>query len=630
MQRRLSLTGFVALMMIFTVIAPVTTVNATPSEESEYYYGVEYDWSSLDSDIENVTGLDIQELFTEIMDDADDAGFNLDIGQLTSGSSNVYVHQTEDISPQTIEDADGNDITVWSRSSDVVLRHGLLSNAIIMTDWSETTFGSEEKSFDIDVFGEIENVLTVDMIYTEFLNDDYELVGADMNFDMSISNDMGLDVDILLEGDGEELDVDFSTGIELGYSISSDAEWRLESQSPIYIQAAQNEETWWECVDYQEMVGVTQHDDDEAEVRDRCGSITGSYTGSADYNLFLEGIPTEEFGLDEGEFDITISDELTNSGTYSEEPIIDESKFEINTEEVLTVELADGESIDVSPCTSCPPGNPIMFMMMANVIAHSSVSFGEDIEEYLETELDDSLESILEDIFDVEFSENETESDNSANETEEEEELEPSEGLVSIFEAFEESSLDNVLERFGQNIEETFEEVEEEDVPEFPYTDGMWAPLWSNEHATIVGVGVYAWTEDETGYVLAGPTTEGYSTDLPMTMLSINYITGVPAQEAQEVMVEFDEIDEIFDTDIHNLTILEEALEEAGADTSDLGLSEDEPVENSNEGSEETNEEEQTAEELAEDGGLIPFISPAFVLAILAIAAFAIPRQKED
>ena len=99
MQRRLSLTGFVALMMIFTVIAPVTTVNATPTEESEYYYGVEYDWSSLDSDIENVTGLDIQELFTEIMDDADDAGFNLDIGQLTSGSSNVYVHQTEDISP---------------------------------------------------------------------------------------------------------------------------------------------------------------------------------------------------------------------------------------------------------------------------------------------------------------------------------------------------------------------------------------------------------------------------------------------------------------------------------------------------------------------------------------------------
>ena len=163
MSRRTSLTGFVALLMIITAVSPLA-VHATPSEESEYYYGVEYDWSSLDSDLRNVTGLDIQELLAEIMQDADDAGFNLDIGQLTTGSSNVYVHQTEDISPQTIQDADGNDVDVWSRSSDVVLRHGLLSNAVIMTDWSETTFGSQPTGFDISVQATAENVLTVDVL----------------------------------------------------------------------------------------------------------------------------------------------------------------------------------------------------------------------------------------------------------------------------------------------------------------------------------------------------------------------------------------------------------------------------------------------------------------------------------
>ena len=166
-----TLSGLLVTLLMLMALSPMTMVQAQPAQATEYYYGVEYDWSSLDSDLQNVTGLDIQTLFTEIMADADDAGFNLDLGQLTTGASNVYVHQTEDITPQTIQDLDGNDVQVWSRTSDVVLRHGLLSNAVIMTDWSETTFGSEPTGFDIDVIAEAENVLTVDMLYTEYLND---------------------------------------------------------------------------------------------------------------------------------------------------------------------------------------------------------------------------------------------------------------------------------------------------------------------------------------------------------------------------------------------------------------------------------------------------------------------------
>ena len=193
---------FVSLMIL--TVFPMGMVQAVPTEASEYYYGVEYDWTSLDNDLENVTGLDIQELFTELMDDADQAGFNLDIAQLTTGASNVYVHQYEDISAQTIQDLDGNDVDVWSRTSDVVLRHGLISDAVFMTDWSETTFGNEPTGFDIDVIATAENVLTVDILYTEYLNADYELVGADMDIDMTISNYANLNLDFAVEGDGEE------------------------------------------------------------------------------------------------------------------------------------------------------------------------------------------------------------------------------------------------------------------------------------------------------------------------------------------------------------------------------------------------------------------------------------------
>ena len=65
---------------------PTGTVAATPSEASEFYYGVEYDWSSVDSDLTNFTGLDIPEILGEVMGAADAAGFNLVVGQLFTGS----------------------------------------------------------------------------------------------------------------------------------------------------------------------------------------------------------------------------------------------------------------------------------------------------------------------------------------------------------------------------------------------------------------------------------------------------------------------------------------------------------------------------------------------------------------
>ena len=386
-----------ATLLLLTALSPIALVQAVPDEPSEYYYGVEYDWSSLDSDVQNVTGLDIQQLFTEIMEDADQAGFNLDLGQLTTGATNVYVHQTEDITPQTIQNLDGDDVQVWSRTSDVVLRHGLLSNAIIMTDWSETTFGSSPTGIDIDVIAEAENVLTVDMLYTEYLDDDYNLVGADMDVDMTVGNDMNLGIDITLEGDGEELNVDFDTGMDFSYSIASQAEWRLGNPSPIYVTAASNDNTRWECAgDYDEVAVSSDESGDEYEVNDMCGMVDGTYIGSADYNVYLTGLPMEEFGFDAGDFDITISDELTSEGDYEGDIDMGAVEFNMRSDRPLEVDLGDGSTIDVVACDTCPPGNPVMFIMMGNVLGHASESFGEAVAEDFEAELEDSFSEILE------------------------------------------------------------------------------------------------------------------------------------------------------------------------------------------------------------------------------------------
>jgi hypothetical protein len=950
-------------LLLLTALAPIAMVQAQPSSPSEFYYGVEYDWQSLDDDFANVSGLHIDELLTEIMDDAEGAGFNLDLGQLTTGSTNVYVHQTEDVTMQTIQDGNGTDVQVWSRTSDVVLRHGILFDGVLLTDWNEAaSFGGDDTSIDIDVITQFENVLTVDILYTEYLTDDYKLIGADMDIDLTVGVDMSLDVDIALEGGGEELAVDFATGINFGYSMeSTDAEWRLQSQSPIYIEASENEQTRWGCTDDQDDVGVWD-EWNEAEVWDHCGDVLGTYTGSADYEIYFTGLPTEEFGFDSGEFDLTVSDTFTQSGNYDGE--FDASAdfgMESDMEgQDFEVSLGNGETVDAVACVDCPPGNPIMFMMMGNVLGHASLAFGEEIADDLQASFEDSIVDTFLDQWANDLAEGNTDGDDydpydnrwqcdsgewiyewyvnngdddcsdgsdemtlgttyrsyedwqsgeqvheisgtvyaddlsftdrtftcddgttimwtvvndgntddcaddsdepqygvngvnqyecesststipetvdwdqinsgyadcadgsderdtneiyhveatlldgsmpSANvlyhndtmticgggyswagacditpegddsrsyfdygadmtdpglsygdnelcttgnimlngnsvyeqpmmcdnmwigpqldwmnvesegmglqyeaqmyhysdqnsdvevvvelfaESEDEfdgqgqaiqtqsfsleqnsdrtyidgtfdvstegdycismglvapgeteayvdkyrcEEVstegEPSDRIGTIAEAIADSGLQNIMENFGENLGETFEDVSENEVPEFPYTDGMWAPLWSTEHATIIGVGLYAEDEDGDKYVIAGPETTGYSQDLPMTFMSIRYLTGASAQSAQTTMADFEDLSDIVDIEDHDLTALEDALEQAGVDTSTLGLGNDGTADGTSTG-DSAADEPDTAVEVAEDAGLLPFLSPLSVLAMVGIAALA-------
>ncbi|MEZ8009313.1 MAG: hypothetical protein QMC65_06690, partial [Candidatus Poseidoniaceae archaeon] len=266
MNIRSSLPSLLITALLLASLAPLSGVAAAPAEASEFYYGVEYDWNSVDTDLENLTGLDLPEILGEVMGAADDAGFNLIIGQLQTGSSNVYVHHTEDITPQTIQDSNGNDVSVWSRTDDVTLRHGILADSILQTDWSETTFGADPTSFDVDIVQSLEQVLTVDMTYTEYLDDNSNLVGADMMFTMEMSAAIGLDIDALFEGGGEDFPVDFSSELTMGYSITdSTSEWRLGSPDSIYVDLSAGDELYWDC--------------------DDCGDIVGSYTGAIEYSF---------------------------------------------------------------------------------------------------------------------------------------------------------------------------------------------------------------------------------------------------------------------------------------------------------------------------------------------------------
>ena len=206
----------------------------------------------------------------------------------------------------------------------------------------------------------------------------------------------------------------------------------------------------------------------------------------------------------------------------------------------------------------------------------------------------------------------------------EESDDEVSDRVAAVFEALGESGLEDVLEQFGMNLEDRLEDVEP--FEEFPYDDGMWSPMWSNEHAAMVGVGVYVMNDDG-AYTLAGPETQGYTDDAP-AKLSIRYLTGVDANAATNGMEDATSINDIVNVDDHDLGAIEEDLIAAGVDVSNLTLPETgtPPVSNDDDDT-----APQTAEDLADDSGLdLPFLSPISMVAIIVLAGVVSGSRRDN
>ena len=173
------------------------------------------------------------------------------------------------------------------------------------------------------------------------------------------------------------------------------------------------------------------------------------------------------------------------------------------------------------------------------------------------------------------------------------------------------------------NLEDRLETIEP--FEEFPYNDGRWAPLWSNEHAAMVGVGVYV-MDDDGSYTMAGPTTQGYSDDAP-AKLSIRYLTGLDANAETNGMEEATNIADIVDVEDHNLDDIAEDLAEAGIDVSNLTLPEGNPTDGTTNGD---NPTPPTAEELAEDAGALPFLSPVSMVAVIVLAGVVAGSRRDE
>jgi hypothetical protein len=80
-----------------------------------------------------------------------------------------------------------------------------------------------------------------------------------------------------------------------------------------------------------------------------------------------------------------------------------------------------------------------------------------------------------------------------------------------------------------------------------------------------------------------------------------------------------DTLEEIIDVTLHDVSELEDILEQAGVDPTDLGIGDD---------VNESEEVTETAEDLIEEGGLLPFLSPVTVVGVTLLAGIIASRRS--
>ena len=170
MNQRLS-SLFICLILL-TSLAPVTAATA-PSDS--VIFGFSYDWENFENDVLDMTGVDTNEANQDLEEAADFAGFDLDLDQVLSGATHLYIESWDDSEIVLIEDSNGISHEVSKRVTELTVRHGILADAGFTSSWID-----ENEAIDIWYSASQEMVLIIDATYTEYVDSDMLVYGADL------------------------------------------------------------------------------------------------------------------------------------------------------------------------------------------------------------------------------------------------------------------------------------------------------------------------------------------------------------------------------------------------------------------------------------------------------------------
>ena len=549
--------AFAACLMISALFVPTTGADSDVafSENDPLTWGVEYQWTNLEEDVGAMTGLPLLDMIDDVTEAAEFAGFDMTYVQVSSGTTLLYIDQWEGDDIVTITDADGDSHYVNQRYTKLTLRHGILFDSAVLMDWED-----DDESIDAVLSADFQELFVIDALYVEYVTADLEIVGADLTLSGEIEAGAGFGFDAEIDAGGESVDWDIDVAATLGFEIASlDVEMRLYEPNPIY----------------EDLLNASDDDYVEMDCYDACGTISGTFSTASSYALSIAGLPAHELGLAADAFDLDISDDFTDTGSFSEEEFDLEMGYEFGAGSQTVVVDDDGTTLDVDGVYGLPltPGmaETIAYGLMYAVDGSSNtISLGDVLEDEL-GDWAENMESEVggDDVFVCDDGEeipadwvNDGEEDcqDGSDEGADEEEGEMSDfeqKLETMGEALGESNIENTMETFGEKLEDMLGDYE----ADVPYVDGDAFALWSDDEARFVGIMILAETDNGGIYNFIGPDSDTYS-DAPV-QISLTYLTGAAAALAEDEAESGVTLMELAPEAEHDTTEVDETLEDA-------------------------------------------------------------------
>ena len=518
-MRQISVTSFVTILLL-TSFSPIVSASG-PSDS--VIWGVSYDWSELDNDQETLTGISPLEIFQDLEQAAIIAKFDLEALSIISGNTYLFFEQWEDEGTISFEDANGDLYDATVRNTEITLRHGSRNDQGISTSWID-----ENSSIDIDYRASQTGLVVFDVLYTEYLNSESEHLGADLTITGTAEQATELEFAVDLTGGGESYDAEVGLEAITGITIDSIvSEWRTFEPLPLLTNMS------YDSIDYRYDWGDF-------------GMVSGDYSVSANYDLSLEGIPTEELDISADALDISISDTVTSAGAFYEDfgTMIwtGESSPPCNgLNPSMDADIGGENSVQVQCRQVFPIFSPGLLGMAAVSMnsAFTDSSAFEAASEELIQELSSTFEDAMEDIQEDENSTasdvficddgteipaywvNDGEEDCPDGSDEYESELSGPEAMVD---AWANSDLSSTMEMFTDSLSELLSDNTEN--PTFEIENACFTTLWDSSEMMVVG---FAWMQD--GYMILGPDIDGIG--IHNTELGIDYLVGDNARNAQ-------------------------------------------------------------------------------------------------
>ena len=349
------------IALLFTCLMIVTTIpaNVAAQDAEPIAFGIEYDYSNINADIESMIGLDLTEIFQEVMAAGDDAGIDLLIAQVRTGTTTIVFEQYD--GDMVTLDVDGTQTDFSTKITELTVRHGVLDDFAVNAEWDDSYAGIE-----LTVGYDSEQLFNADVLYTEYFDANMGLHGMDMEMDIDAMIEYSVGISGELSGDGESLPFDVELKIGTSYEINNGLlEVRMDEPSSVYnemVNLQPGEELTWSC-----------GDDDTI---DQCSERNIHYETATSVVFELTGIPTEELGLPAGDFDISITDSVTDFYDGEVELFFMGGGMELLDEPSQMITIDDGSTLEVHQAYASP--TPLAFpAMWAMMWANSVVGSGD-------------------------------------------------------------------------------------------------------------------------------------------------------------------------------------------------------------------------------------------------------------